>query len=342
MKAFFSRNWFIACLPLIILAAFLAPQAGANGGWLQSQVTTKLGVGAIFALQGLTIPLAALRKGLKNWRLHLLVQAFIFALYPLLGLVFDKAVGERLPAELRLGFLYLCVLPSTISTSPVLTAAAGGNTIAAIFNAVLSNLLGLALTPLWAAWLMKTSGQSGPMAGIMRDVALMLFGPFLAGQASRQWLAEWADRQRRRIGNVCSGVILFIVFAAFCNSVKNRVWQEHGWEVTAAAAAGAVTLFLVSSALAEGVAVLMRLDPGDRIVAVFSGPHKSLASGLPMAGVIFGTRPGLGLILLPLMFYHPLQLSVCGVIAQRLARRREALAGASGAQPHPPERSGAR
>ena len=112
MKAFCSKNWFLLSLPLVVTLAWLVPEAGATGGWLQSQITTKLGVALIFLMQGLAIPTTALHQGLKNWRLHLLVQAFIFGLFPLLGIAFDRVAGSHFPPDLRLGFLFLSVLPS--------------------------------------------------------------------------------------------------------------------------------------------------------------------------------------------------------------------------------------
>jgi sodium/bile acid cotransporter 7 len=320
MRAFYLRNWFILTLPLVVMLAWVVPNLGATGGWLRTEVTTKLGVAAIFLFQGLTIPTAALHQGIKNWRLHTLVQLFIFGIFPIIGIAFDHLAGSRLPPDLRLGFLFLCVLPSTISTSPVLTTMAGGNTVGAIFNAVLSNLLGLVVTPIWASWLMKTSGQSRPLGPVIAEVVLYLFVPLVIGQILRLRLREWADLRKKALGNLNSGLILYIVFAAFCNSVKTRVWQQHGWGVTFAAIGGVILLFGIATCLAEVIAVAARLNRGDRIVAVFAGPHKTLASGVPMAKVIFGAHPGLGLILLPIMFYHPLQLFVCGLIAHRMAK----------------------
>ncbi len=321
MKSFVLRNWFVLSLPVVVLLAFLIPDAGAKNGWLQSQITTKFGVALIFLFQGLTIPTSALHHGLKNWRLHLLVQGFIFVLFPALGMIFDAVAGSYLPPDLRIGFLYLCVLPSTISTSPVLTTMAGGNTVGAVFNAVLSNLLGMVLTPLWSAWLMHASGQNRPLGPVLQEVALYLLLPLAIGQIIRQKYARWIDPRKKRFGNSSSALILFIVFAAFCNSVKTEVWQKYGWGVTLKTAGGVVILFFLATALADGLAILLRLGRGDKIVAVFSSPHKTLASGVPMAEAIFGqSHPGFTLILLPLMFYHPLQLFVCGLIADRYAR----------------------
>lgn len=318
--AFLARNWFVLSLPLTVVLAFLLPEAGASGGWLQSQVTTKAGVALIFLLQGLTLPSAALRKGVSQWRLHLLVQSFTFGLFPLIGILLDCVAGRHLPPDLALGFLYLCVLPSTVSTSVVLTGLAGGNTVGAIFNAVLSNVLGVFITPLWITWLMEKGGSRQPLGPVLLEIVLLLLLPLAVGQLLRIPFAKFADARKKPLGNVASGVILFIVFAAFCNSVKSRLWSQHGAGVTLLAAAGVLLVFGLAMAAVEALSRLLRLDPADRIAASFCAPQKTLASGVPMAKILFGTHPGLGLILLPILLYHPLQLIVCGILADRWGR----------------------
>jgi solute carrier family 10 (sodium/bile acid cotransporter), member 7 len=320
MKAFVERNWFIVALPLSVGVAWLIPQAGASGGWLKSEVTTKLAVAAIFFSQGLTLPAQALRQGALQWRLHVLVQVFTFGIFPLIGLVLDAWIGSRLAPDLRLGFLYLCVLPSTISTSVVLTSIAGGNTAGAIFNAVLSNVVGVFITPLWVTWLMEAAGQSQPLGPVVREIVILLLVPLVIGQGFRLVLRAWADSNKKRLGNLNSALILYIVFAAFCNSVVSRVWSQQGPDVIWLTLAGSVVIFVVATGLVELLSRLLRFNRPDRIAASFCAPQKTLASGVPLAKVIFGAHPGLGLILLPIMVYHLLQLLVCGYLAGRWAR----------------------
>lgn len=323
MKAFINKNWFILALPLAVGLAWLVPEAGASGGWLRAEVTTKLGVAVIFFCQGVTLPGAALRQGAMQWRLHLVVQSFTFLLFPLIGIVFDALAGEHLPRDLRLGFLFLCVLPSTVTSSVVLTTLAKGNTAGAIFNAVLSNVVGVFITPLWVAWLMKAGGEVRPLGPVVREIFVLLLVPLIFGQVMRIWLRAWADARKKLLSNLTYGIILFIVFAAFCNSVKSRLWEQQSGSVSLLAAGGVLVIFLIAIGLVEVIARAVRLDRPDRIAASFCGTQKTLASGVPLAKVIFGAHPGLGLILLPIMFFHPLQLLVCGVLAGWFARRAE-------------------
>ncbi len=342
MPPFFLRNWFALSLPIAVALAWVIPDLGSAEGPLKTSISTKAGVALIFLIQGLTLPSSALRKGLSQWRLHLLVQSFTFLVFPVLGIVLDRLAGGWLAPDLRLGFLYLAVLPSTITTSVILTGMAGGNTVGALFNAVLSSLLGVFVTPLWVAWLMKASGQQQPLGPVIVEIVTLLLIPLVLGQLLRPVCAAWADRHKKRLGNLSSAVVLFIVYAAFCNSVKQRLWTQHGLNVLLPAAGGVLLLFALAVLLTEVLARALSLTRPDLIAARCCAPQKTLASGVPMAKIIFGAHPGLGLILLPVLLYHPLQLIVCGVLASRWGREN-ALSGtpvqgapASAKQPHPP------
>jgi sodium/bile acid cotransporter 7 len=322
VKTFLGRNWFVLALPWVIGLAWLIPEAGATGGWLRSEVTTRWGVMLIFVMQGLALPMSALRQGAARWRLHGLVKGVTFGVFPLLGWWMDACFGAWMPGDLRTGFLFLCALPSTISSSVVLTGMAGGNTAGAIFNAALSNLAGVVVTPLWVAWWMRAGrGEVAAPAAVFGEIAWLMLLPMGVGQLMRRGWAGWADRHKRVLGHVSGGLILFLVFAAFCNSVRARFWV--GLETPMLlGAAGAVGLILGGVML--GVAMASRwlgLGRGDRIAALFCAPQKTVASGIPLAKALFGTHPGLGLIVLPLLLYHPLQLIVCGFLADRWSRR---------------------
>ena len=315
------RNWFVLGLAAAVALAWLVPAVGASGGPLRTEVTAKAAVAVIFLAQGLALAGAALQRGFLRWRLHLLVQTWVFLLFPLLGLLLTGLAGGALPRELRLGLLFLCALPTTISTSIVFTTVAGGNTAGAIFNATVANRLGIVLTPVWTRWFVHAGGGALPPLGpVLRDLLLLLFAPFAAGQALRWWLGRWADQRRRPLAVVNSGLVLFIVFAAFANSVQGGVWRRQGAATTLVACAAVGVLFAVVTA---GVGLSLRaarLDRGDARAGFFCASQKTLAAGVPMAQLLFGADPGLGLILLPVMLYHPLQLVVQGLLAARWSR----------------------
>jgi sodium/bile acid cotransporter 7 len=314
------RNWFVVGLAAAVALAWICPAAGARGGLLRTEVTARAAVALIFFFQGLTLSFAALKGGVMRWRLHALVQAWIFLLFPLTGVLFTRVAGGLLPPDLRLGFLFLCVLPTTVSTAIVFTAVAGGNTAGAVFNATLSNLLGIALTPLWTRWLMQAGGRTLPLGPVILDIALLLLAPLVAGQALRPWLGRWADARRSRLAAVNSGIVLFIVYAAFAGSVQAGVWERYGAATTARAVVGVVVLFGFIMAAVGLTVRAAGLERSDAVAGLFCASQKTLAAGVPMAQLIFGGDPGLGLILLPVMLYHPLQLTVHGLLATRWSR----------------------
>ena len=100
------------------------------------------------------------------------------------------------PSALRDGFLYLCVLPSTVSTSVVLTEVARGNTSGAMFNAALSNILGVMFTPLLVRLLMQASGQVSSFAPLLLKITLLTLVPFVVGMGIRPFVRKWVDARR--------------------------------------------------------------------------------------------------------------------------------------------------
>lgn len=324
MISFVRKNWFMLGMPVAVALAWLWPEGGAEGGWLRPELTTRLVVMLVFLVQGLTLPGRALLNGVSQGRLHLGVQAMCFVIFPLMGIGLDALVGSILPTDLRWGFLYLCVLPSTIMMAVVLVTVAKGNVAAAIFNAVLANVLAVFLTPLWVAALLAAEGGSGgqSLGGVLREVSLLLLVPLLVGQVLRQCgIKVWVERHKATLSHASNSCILILVYAAFCDSVQAGIWREQGWSAVGLTLAGSVALMVCAVGLAVLLARVFGLAPTERIVLIISGSQKSLATGVPMAKAIFAANPALGVILLPVMVYHPLQLFVCGWLASRHAAR---------------------
>ena len=321
-----KRNGFIIALLCAVGLAFLFPSAGAKGGWLHPDLINNVGVALILFVQGLAMAVERMKAGAGNWRLHLIVQGFTFLIFPVVGWVFHEGTQAFWPGEpgaLRDGFLYLCVLPSTVSTSVVLTSVARGNTPGAIFNAGLSNILGVIFTPLLVRFLMQASGQVTSFGPLLLKITLLTLVPFIVGMACRMVLRQWADQNRRLLNLLSNGVILFIVYTAFCDSVEGRVWEKYGIGLTLEVSGSVVILFTTISLLVLGVSSLVRLSREDFIAGLFCSVKKTLAMGVPLAQLIFGAHANLGLILLPIMFYHPFQLFVCGLLANRFAAQAE-------------------
>jgi sodium/bile acid cotransporter 7 len=316
-------DWFLLGMIAATFLAWLFPGPGSSGGWMHPELLTKAGIALIFFLHGVALSFAALRAGTLRWPLHLLVQTSTFLLFPLLGLLVSALLAGRVSPALQLGFFYLCALPSTVSSSVALTAAARGNVAGALFNATLSSLLGVVLTPLWVATVMKTSGTPVPLGPVMLDLSLWLLLPLALGQCCRPLLAKWATHNKSRINAADRATILVLVYTSFCDSFKQGVWSSNGWGMLALVGAVTLALFTLVMILTGVSSRALGFNREDQIAAMFCGSKKTLASGVPMARLIFGAHPGIGLILLPIMIYHPLQLVISGVLAQRWAHRTE-------------------
>jgi sodium/bile acid cotransporter 7 len=276
-------------------------------------------VALLFFLYGARLSPQAVVEGLMHWRLQSLVFAATFILFPLIGLVVTAAARPWLPADLALGLLYLCLLPSTVQSSIAFTSIARGNVPAALCSASVSNLFGIVVTPALVALLMTSHG-AGFSLRALQDVALQLLLPFAAGQLLRPLIGKWLIGHRRLTSFVDRGSILIIVYAAFSEGMVAGVWSQLGW--LSLALVLALDLVILAAALIATTLLSRRLgfSKRDEIAIVFCGSKKSMASGIPMANILF---PGqaVSLIVLPLMLFHQAQLFACAVLAQRYARR---------------------
>jgi sodium/bile acid cotransporter 7 len=317
----FSRDWFLVGMVSAVALASLAPAIGRSGGPLRADAVADAGIFAVFFLHGIGLSTEKLRSGISRWRLHAVVQVFTFAVFPLLFVLLRAAVGDAIPPYLLLGFLYLCALPSTISSSVAMTGLARGNVAAAIFNATLSSLLGVFLTPFIVSVAAGTAGGELSLADAMLKIAGLLVLPLVLGQLARPLVGAWFARYKKYTSVFDRAVILLVVWVSFCDSVSAGLWRDYGVGTIALTAAGAAGILAVVLLLSWRAARLLGLEVEDEIVAVFCGSKKTLASGVPMAKLLFGAHPGLGVIVLPIMFYHQLQLLVCSVLAERYARR---------------------
>ncbi|HEY1108966.1 MAG TPA: bile acid:sodium symporter family protein [Opitutaceae bacterium] len=316
----FKFDWFLTGMVLATALAWLFPGPGAAGGWMHPELLTKGGVALIFFLHGLTLAFAALRAGALNWRLHLLIQTCTFLLFPLIGIGLQWVLGGRVSPELILGIFFLCALPSTVSSSVAMTAAARGNVSGAVFNATLSSLIGIVLTPLWIAFVMKTTGETRPIGPVIVDLLQWVVLPLVVGQSLRPWLGTWAQGHKPKLAVIDRLTILLLVYTSFCDSFQAGVWSRSGAGQLLGVTAICAGLFAFVVWATARAARSLGFARGDRIAAIFCGSKKTLASGVPMAKLIFGAHPAMGVILLPIMIYHPLQLIVCGVLAQRWSR----------------------
>jgi len=304
-----------------VVGASLFPCSGVIAHALDT--VTVLAIGLLFFLHGAKLPREAVVAGATHWRLHLLVLASTFVMFPLLGLLLKPLALTLTTPELYYGLLFLCALPSTVQASIAFTAVAKGNVPAAICSASASNLLGIFVTPLLVGLLLAGSGTGHASFDSLMKIVLQLLVPFGAGQFARKWIGPWVDRHKPVLRLVDQVSILLVVYTAFSEAVNQGLW--HRLPPSALAGLVVMNLILLGLALSISTWVSRRLgfNRADETTIVFCGSKKSLASGVPMAKVLFASQ-SVGMIVLPLMLFHQIQLMVCAVLAQRYARRAEA------------------
>ena len=282
-------------------------------------VAVSIGIGLVFFLHGARLSREAVIAGATQWRLHALILASTFVLFPLLTLGGAALPAWILPASLGPGLVFLGCLPSTIQSSIGFTAIARGNVAATVAAATASNLIGIVLTPVLAGLLLHRTGGGVSLEGL-QAILLQLLAPFLVGHLLRPWIGGFVGRHSRALSRLDRGSILLVVYAAFSDAVTGGLWSRLGVLDLARLTLVCVALLAAVLGLTLAAARATRLSTPDEITLVFCGSKKSLASGVPMAGVLF---PGdaLGLILLPVMVFHQIQLMVVAVIAQRYSER---------------------
>lgn len=302
-------------LGTVLLATLLPPR----GVWATvASVAADIGIVLLFFLHGAKLSRAAIVDGARNWRLHLAVLATTFVVFPLLGL----AIGNvRLLSPLVLqGLLFLTLLPSTVQSSIAFTAIARGNVAAAVCSASFSNLIGIALTPALVA--LTIGGVGGEGAGVsmaaVEAIVLQLLVPFLVGHLLRPWIGTLVTRHKAALTVVDRGSILLVVYTAFGAAVVEGLWHRVSAADLAVIALLCTVLLGIVMLFTTLLARLMKLERDDAIVLLFCGSKKSLASGVPMAGVLFAPAQ-VGIVLLPVMLFHQIQLIACALIARRYA-----------------------
>ncbi len=310
---------YILAIVAMVAIAVILPARGAGKDILD--IVVHAAIALLFFLYGARISRQAIWTGILHWRLQSLVFATTFVVFPLLGLGITKLVDGHLDGGLVTGMMFLALLPSTVQSSIAFTSIARGNVPAALCSASLSNLAGVVITPLLATMFLSdaTGGMSLDAVG---DIALQILLPFLIGQFARPLIGEWLNRRKTLTMVVDRGSILLVVYSAFSAGVVAGIWSR----VTPLSIGIVIVLDLVMLAVVliatTAASRFLRFTKEDEIAIVFCGSKKSMASGLPMANIMFPAGT-VGLIVLPLMLFHQMQLMVCAALARRYARRNE-------------------
>ncbi|QMM74677.1 bile acid:sodium symporter [Escherichia coli] len=321
MKLFRILDPFTLTLVTVVLLASFFPARGGFVPFFENLTTAAIAL--LFFMHGAKLSQEAIIAGGSHWRLHLWVMCSTFVLFPVLGVLFAWWKPVNVDPMLYSGFLYLCILPATVQSAIAFTSMAGGNVAAAVCSASASSLLGIFLSPLLVGLVMNVHGAEGSLEQVGK-IMLQLLLPFVLGHLSRPWIGNWVARNKKWIAKTDQTSILLVVYTAFSEAVVNGIWHKVGW--------GSLLFIVVVSCVLLAIVIVINVfmarrlgfNKADEITIVFCGSKKSLANGIPMANILFPT-PVIGMMVLPLMIFHQIQLMVCAVLARRYKRQTEQL-----------------
>lgn len=314
LLSLFQKQWFLSCLVLAVVLGISFPAAAVlnpNG------FTTTIIVIVIFLGIGFTLPTEAIRSGLSHVKLHVFIQSFIFLIIPAYFIFTTSLLSRFFSPEIQIGIFALACLPTTVSTCTVFTQASNGNAIAAMFNAALSNVLGVFLSPFILSYLLSEAGQNLPLEvlfEIIKSLCIKMIIPLLIGQALRFFMSEKSKVWKKKVGNTNNILILIIVFFSLAKSASGPTVGINFTDLLIPIVFLAVSHFILialSILLGKGI----KLKGADLISVIYAAPQKTLAMGVPLLSTFFESNQALlGIAILPLLFYHPWQLFSAGII----------------------------
>lgn len=317
---FLPDDFTLALLVVVALASIWPAQGGVAQAF---EWITTAAIALLFFMHGAKLSRAAVVAGLGHWRLHLLVVGFTFVLFPLLGWLLKPVLVWSLSPDLAVGMLFLCTLPATVQSAIAFTAMGRGNVAAAVCSASASSLIGVLVTPFLVSWLVVPGGVSGAGAwdAVLRIMEQLLL-PFALGQLVQPWIGGFVKRHAAAVRRVDQSSILLVVYTAFSAAVIEGLWSRVPLPMLLSLGLVCTVLLVLVLFITIWTSRRLGFSKEDEVTIVFCGSKKSLASGVPMAKVLFAA-PVVGMMLLPVMVFHQIQLMVCAVMAQRYGQRAE-------------------
>lgn len=310
-------KFLLVLIVVVILASFFPCEGNYKTLF---HTLTNAAIALLFFMHGAKLSREALLAGVGHWKLHLVVFLSTFVLFPLIGLALNVVVPVIISPTLYLGFLYLCALPATVQSAIAYTSLARGNVGAAICSASASSILGVFISPLLVSLLMHSQSENIDILHAISSIIMQLMVPFIIGHLSRPLTAKWIERHRKLINITDRSSILLVVYTAFSEAVLEGMWHH----VDGGSLLSIVLLSLLILALVlmtnTYIARWLGFNKADEITIVFCGSKKSLANGIPMANVLF-PMSSVGMMVLPLIVFHQIQLMICAVLAQCYAQR---------------------
>jgi sodium/bile acid cotransporter 7 len=321
MKQLIKIDRFVVGIILAILLAYFLPGPASKHSMVPLDTISKVGVSLIFFFYGLKLNPEKIRKGLNNWRLHVLVQSMVFIFFPLLVLVFHPLFKSGTYFDIWLAFLFLASLPSTVSSSVVMVSIAKGNIPAAIFNASISGLIGILVTPLWMGIFLEQQAGDFSFMEVYTNLTLQILFPVALGLLLHRYLGAFASRYSGFLTTFDKLVILLIIYKSFVHSFEDGVFEAVALHQLILIYLAVLLLFFLVYFSIGQLAKRLDFSIEDTITAQFCGTKKSLVHGTVFSSILFPASISLGLMLLPLMLFHVTQLFIISIIASKLSKR---------------------
>lgn len=314
---------FVLAIIAAILIAYLFPDWGSKDSPIPLDAIGSIGISLIFLFYGLKLSPEKIKMGLKNWKLHVLVQATTFIIFPLTILLFRPFIPSENGEFIWLSFLFLAALPSTVSSSVVMVSMARGNVPAAIFNASISGLIGIGITPLWMGFFLENASSEFELGSIYLKLLTEILVPVVIGIALQKYGSKYAMRYAKELSTFDKSVILLIIYKSFAESFEGNVFTSV--DVMDLLFIGITTtlLFYAIYYLTGILSQKLKFSLEDQITAQFCGTKKSLVHGTVFSKILFPASMPTGIILLPLMLFHASQIFIVSIMASKLAKRAQ-------------------
>lgn len=317
MLVLIKRYWFLTALLAICLITVFDRSGilAAGGKWLKMNRGPDLVVVLIFLFSGLGLSPEQLKKGLMDVTGILLAFAVIFVAAPLVAILFGLL---SMHTGIVIGLFLVAVMPSTLSSGVVMTAAAGGRPAHALVVTIAANVVSIFTIPITLSVLLAIIGQSAVVsidkAAIMIKIGMLVVLPLAIGMMLKHFLGSHYLRIERKLTVFNQCLILFIVWIAMS--------QTHALLVGSGLT---VALIVVMVFAYHGLLLLcgwglIRLSGrqrGRRESVLFMGCQKTLPLSVILQMSLF---PQYGIALLVCVLHHVVHLMMDGYLVERLRK----------------------
>ncbi|WP_285655878.1 bile acid:sodium symporter family protein [Allomuricauda sp. NBRC 101325] len=309
---------FVLAIILVVVLAYFFPDLGSKDSKVPLGTISSVGISLIFFFYGLKLSPEKIKTGLKNWKLHILVQVSVFLFFPLIVLAFYPTFGTGETENIWLAFLFMAALPSTVSSSVVMVSLAKGNVPAAIFNASISGLIGIVLTPLWVGIFLEQKAGEFSLMDVYVKLLTEILLPVILGLFLNRYLGKYAARYSSYLTLFDKSVILLIIYKSFVHSFEDKVFVSVDLKDMFLIYIGVLAIFFLIYFTIGFISNKLGFDKEDKITAQFCGTKKSLVHGTVFSKILFPASMPTGIILLPLMLFHATQILIISVLATRM------------------------